>query len=170
MKMKQTSVKKAKSKRGGAMVEFALTLPLLLMLCMGATDFGRLFYHAVVVANSAYVGSFHGAQRFSTAGQFPIMELKAEEEAANIIAGNLIADFSAESDKVCDCPDSPAFIDSSGQLQNTIDCDLFSTCPGYGTRRAYIRTKARQTFAVFGPYPGIPETTRVGRDVLLRVK
>ena len=49
----------ARSVEGAALVEFALIAPLLLVLCMAAVDFGRLFYDGVAVANAAGTGAFH---------------------------------------------------------------------------------------------------------------
>ena len=46
-----------------ALIEFALLLPVLLLLLMGAIDFGRLFYVKIVLTNAAREGanylSFH---------------------------------------------------------------------------------------------------------------
>jgi Flp pilus assembly protein TadG len=42
-------------------VEFAVTFPLLMLLCLGATDFGRLCFHAVTIANAAATGASYGA-------------------------------------------------------------------------------------------------------------
>ena len=35
------------------MIEFALVFPLLLVLCLAADDFDRLFFHGVTVMNAA---------------------------------------------------------------------------------------------------------------------
>lgn len=43
--------------RGQSLVEFALVLPLLLMLVLGAMDFGRLFYTKMVITNAAREGA-----------------------------------------------------------------------------------------------------------------
>ena len=45
--------KKAKEESGQAIVEFALVLPLFLLLVMGIIDFGWLFYNYIAVENSA---------------------------------------------------------------------------------------------------------------------
>lgn len=47
-----------KSKYSGqALVEYALVLPLLLLLILGAMDFGRLFYTKMVLVNAAREGA-----------------------------------------------------------------------------------------------------------------
>ena len=40
-----------------ALIEFALTLPLLLLLILGALDFGRMFYTKIVLTNAAREGA-----------------------------------------------------------------------------------------------------------------
>ena len=42
--------------RGQSLIEFALTLPILLLLVIGAMDFGRMFYIKVVTTNAAREG------------------------------------------------------------------------------------------------------------------
>jgi len=153
-------------RRGGTLVEFALVSPLLLMLCMGATDFGRLFYHAVITSNAAGVGAFHGAQNNVTAGQTGLMEWKAEEEASNLPA----ADTTATADSFCDCPNNPATEASDGSLQNTVNCLNATACGTYGAPRGFVRVRATNSFQTLGPYPGIPYTTQINRHGFMRVE
>lgn len=44
---------------GQGLVEFALILPILLLLVIGALDFGRAFYMKVVMENSAREGAYY---------------------------------------------------------------------------------------------------------------
>jgi Flp pilus assembly protein TadG len=50
-----------RSERGAAVVEFALVLPLLLMLVLGAIDWGWYFYLREVVTNAAREGARVGS-------------------------------------------------------------------------------------------------------------
>ena len=45
------------SDRGAELVEFALTFPLLLLVCMGIIDFGLLFHRYEVLTNAAREGA-----------------------------------------------------------------------------------------------------------------
>lgn len=47
--------------RGQALVEFALVLPIMLLILLLAVDFGRLFYTHISVSNAAREGAFHAA-------------------------------------------------------------------------------------------------------------
>ena len=49
--------KKVQRPRGQALVEFALLLPLLLLLILGAMDIGRMFYTKIVITNAAREGA-----------------------------------------------------------------------------------------------------------------
>jgi Flp pilus assembly protein TadG len=42
-----------RSKRGQALVETALVLPILMLLVMGSADLGRVFYYAIAVTNAS---------------------------------------------------------------------------------------------------------------------
>lgn len=48
--------------RGQSMVEFALVLPLMLLLFAGAADLGRLFFNFVAVENAVKEGALYGAR------------------------------------------------------------------------------------------------------------
>ncbi len=72
-----------RSERGAAVVEFALVLPLLLMLLVGAIDWGWYFYLREVVTNAAREGARVGS--VSTSGA----AATAAEGAANAYLTNL---------------------------------------------------------------------------------
>jgi Flp pilus assembly protein TadG len=82
--MKQTDTERQKNDRGAAMIEMALTLPLLLLLSVGVFEFGRAFQTWQVLTNAtregARVASLPGTtdtavstrvQEYLTAGQLP---------------------------------------------------------------------------------------------------
>ncbi len=69
------------------MIEMALLLPLLLVLIIGALEFGRLFFTHIVITNAAREGAFylstHPEDYDSGTGNAPKAVLAAEAEAAN---------------------------------------------------------------------------------------
>jgi Flp pilus assembly protein TadG len=140
------------------MLEFALCFPLLLLLCLGATDFGRLFFHAVTVSNAAATGAFYGAQSNVASAQIAVMESRATEDAGDLTG------VTATATRFCECPGDPPAPISCAEAANT------SACSGYGAPRAYVRTDASQTFQTLAPYPGIPSSTSVGRNAFMRVQ
>ena len=50
------------SRRGQALVETALLIPLLMLLVMGSADLGRVFYYSIAVTNAArdYIHLYRG--------------------------------------------------------------------------------------------------------------
>lgn len=54
---KATNPQSRKSPRAQALVEIALLLPVLLLLTLGALDFGRLFFTKIILTNAAREGA-----------------------------------------------------------------------------------------------------------------
>ena len=71
---------------GQALIEFALVLPLLLVLIIGAIEIGRLFFTKIVVTNAAREGAYYYATNPSSTDLTTLQsraELAARAEAAN---------------------------------------------------------------------------------------
>ena len=70
-----------------ALVEFALLLPLLLVLIISALEFGRLFYTKIVITNAAREGAYYLSTHLEdfdkNTGTSPNTVLAAEAEAGN---------------------------------------------------------------------------------------
>jgi Flp pilus assembly protein TadG len=58
--------------RGAAATELALTAPVVVLLALGAMDFGRVAYFAVVVSNASRAGAEAGAIRRFTVETEPL--------------------------------------------------------------------------------------------------
>lgn len=70
----------ARDEHGQALIEVALTMPLLLLLMLGAVEFGRLAFAAIEVSNSAKAAAQYGAQNHLTALDLPGMLQAAQNE------------------------------------------------------------------------------------------
>lgn len=58
-----------RQRQGAAAVEFAIVLPVLVTILLGATDFGRFYYSAIAVTNAARAGAAYGCMNpLSNAG------------------------------------------------------------------------------------------------------
>ena len=55
------------ARRGAAAVEFAVVAPFLMFLFIIAMDWGRLFYHSIIVNNCARNGAMYAADPWATA-------------------------------------------------------------------------------------------------------
>lgn len=65
-KMVRAGAVRAGAQRGTALVEFALVLPLLLVLVMGIIDFGRAYQTQIMLTNAVREGARLGATGAST--------------------------------------------------------------------------------------------------------
>jgi Flp pilus assembly protein TadG len=144
--------------RGGALTEFAVSFPLLLLLCLGATDFGRLFFDALTVANAAWTGAFYGAQNNVNFAKRTIMANRAIEDAKNL------ENVTANATSFCECPGNPPTAISCDQATNRL------ACGDYGYPRAYVQTNLNHTFQTLVGYPGIPNQTVLDRSAYMRVQ
>ena len=153
--------------RGGALVEFALVLPVLVFLCMAVGDFGRLYFHALSVVNAASSAVEWGSLDSGFAAQTNEMQNRAITDASDLTG------VSANATMFCDCP--PADPDDFTTDPTPVDCALAGvegTCTegAYGLPRVYVRADVQQTFKTVGPYPGIPNSSVVARSAFMRVQ
>src|SRR5262249_7065619 len=142
-----------KSNSGSVTVELPLAAPLLLLLFVGAADLGRVFYHAVTLANAAGTGAFYGAQSNVASGHFQDMEQVAKNDAQDL--GTAITATGA---RFCDCPNG-----------TKVDC-VTGSCPGYGKPRVYVSVQTAESFSPFMKYPSVPNPVQVGRKAYMRVQ
>ena len=146
-------------KRGGALVEFAVTAPLLFLLCAGAGDYARLFFSAISLKSGSAVGAFYGSQVTTRSGDVGGMVSRALADSEDAARFNAVT---ATADQYCVCPDGSAI--ACGEY-------LTTTCSGgYGAPRAYVRVRATQNFKPMTPFPGIPETVNIDQMTWMRVR
>ncbi len=148
------------SKRGNAAVEMAVSVPVLLAMVLGAIDFGRLHFEAMVVENASTVGSFYGAQAIRYAGDSTGIRNATRGEAVDIDG------FTATHDVICQCLDGNGSYNSGVTQASCGDAD----CGTYGAPRVYVRARARKTFSTLGWYPGVPQSTAMDSRAWVRVQ
>ena len=171
---------RAGENKGTAILEFAITMPLLLGLCMAATDFGRLFYHAVVVANAAGSGAFYGARDKLLTGYSTGQKQRAENDMRNLMApGTNPQPVTSLAKQYCTCPGAPGqggdVIQDNGDPNDPdqYGCNsIFITpCAGtYGPGRVYVKVTVIQPFPSLAPWPIIPSNTIVARTAFQRAQ
>jgi len=154
-----------KGRRGASAAEFAVTFPLLLLICFGAADFGRLFFHGIAVTHAASAAASLGALSNADSGRFADMKSLAEADTDEL---SHTSSATAGAERYCDCPNAPA--SGPGDTENIVSCTT-ATCPdGYGLPRVYVRARVVQNFAPIVPFPGIPKNVAVNRSAFLRVQ
>jgi Flp pilus assembly protein TadG len=143
------------ARRGSIMVEASLVVPLVFLLCVGATDFARLFYHALTVKGASSGAALYGAQELLRSGDISGMQSRATADAGNL------AGVSAAPTQVCMCPNAAPF--------SCVDYNT-TVCAGYGKPRAYVRVQVNQDFATIGRYWNVPNQTNIREASWMRVQ
>ena len=84
---KQSDRQKRSFLQGQSLLEMALMIPILLVLIIGALEFGRLFYTKIVITNAAREGAYylstHSSDYDSGTGLAPNTLIAAQTEASN---------------------------------------------------------------------------------------
>lgn len=126
---------------GQALVEVALTLPLLLLIMLGAVEFGRMAFAAIELSNAARAAAQYGSQNHDTALDTAGM-LTAAQNDYTIDPTDISLTSTAET---CNCSDTGA----------AVSCSSSTACSG-----AHIEvTLTIKTQANFDPLihvPGFP--------------
>lgn len=130
------------SEAGQAIVEAAITMPFLILLMVGAAEFGRMAFAAIQVSNAAAAAAKYGAQTHATAGDTAGMLTAAQNEYTyNPTALTLTPAPTA----ACSCSDSGA----------SVSCHDSTVCSG-----AQIEVSITvRTQASFNPIIHVPGLT-----------
>jgi hypothetical protein len=134
---------------GGALVEFAITLPLLALLAIAAADYGRIFSASIAVANAARTGAQWGGH---TNGDGAAMIAAARADAAPLNLDVVTAG------RYCTCPDGTTPVCSTGN------------CGTYGAPQAFDTVRVAEDVPLIFRYPGLPTTISVTRTVVFRAQ
>lgn len=127
---------------GQGLVEFALTLPLLLLIMVGVLDLGRLSFAAMTVTNAAREGARYGA---ANPGDNTGITNRAQNEAyGSIIAPNqLTVDLSNK---------FPSGCAQGNPIQVTVTYN-FQLITAYVFGGGTIPLRASAQFPIFGTCP-----------------
>ena len=132
-------IRLTRGEHGGALIEAALTLPILFLLLLGATQFALVEYEAIEVRNAANAGAQYGTSSPALARDTTGIQLAARMDAANISMGTPQVSIS------CICSNGAA-----------------STCANTDCSSSHIeQILTVQTQATYTPpfrWPGMPTT------------
>ena len=141
------------NQKGISLIETALLIPVMLLMCCGAMDFARIVNAGITVANSARAGVQFGALTPGNSGNTAGMVQAAQSDAADLGVSNV----TVTARNFCEC--------TSGSGE--VDCS--TTCSG-ATPSGYVSVTAAYTFTPLVPYPGIPQGIVVTRTANMRVQ
>ena len=142
-----------KRERGAQLIEMAILTPFLVFVLLGATDFARVSYYAITVANAARAGAQFGTQSSLAALNAAGIKAAAEVEATNI------APINVTSSLACRCPGSTV----------VVSCTV-GACTGDAVKELYTSVTASKTFTTLVGWPGIPSPIALSRTSTMRVQ
>jgi Flp pilus assembly protein TadG len=132
---------------GQALVETALTLPLLVLILIGAAEFARIAYAAIEVSNAARAGAAYGASSIAAAA-----DSSGIQTAAALDAGDLTSTLTTTATTSGICSSGNSCTGANSTCSNT-DCST----PGDHIETV-VTVKTSVTFDPLIHLPGIPTT------------
>jgi hypothetical protein len=153
---------KRTNEKGSSILEFALSIVVVMAISMGAADFSRVFYHSITLVDAGAAGATFGGLRTAHSGRYSTMRTIATDSSSDVAGSSTV---SVNADRYCDCPSAPA---TSPTHANAVSCTV--TCTGYGQPRLYVRTSAVQNFRTVANYPLLPNSLNTGIVAYRRVQ
>jgi Flp pilus assembly protein TadG len=149
------------SDAGAALVELAVSLPVLLLIFVITIDFARVFYLSIALTNAARAGAQYGAYTPARSSDFAGMQTMATNSIA-------VDGVSAVASRVCQCAtDAGTF--SATSPANDCTNPPATSCPG-GHRVMTVTVTTSKTFTtIMSEFPGVPNSVPLTRAATLRV-
>ena len=120
---------------GQSIVELALTLPILVLLLLGAVEFGRFAYFAIEISNAAKAAAQYGAQKSLTAADVSGMQAVAASDAPEVAKACTNFTTTIVQPPTCSC--------MVGGAGSSTACDGSVGCTGYIVQNLTISTSAQ---------------------------
>lgn len=135
---------------GQTVVELALLLPMLLVLCIGVIEVGRYAYFDILISNAARAGAQYGAQSLIQASDQNGIQTAAQSDGLNGM--NITVAHQ------CACPGGGPVACPTG-------------APACAQQRVYVEVTASDTYdSIFGfAWMPIPKTISLSSTVKMRV-
>ena len=149
-----------RSNGGAAAVELTLILPMLLMMLVGAVDFGLVIHQKMQLAHAVRAGAQHALVHRP---QNPADLTKIENAILDEKARYANQTRTVTAALFCQCSDGSAIACSdSGKGK--------ATCKGGGPKSHYISVTVQEDFETLLDYPVIGQSFRIKNDATFRVE
>jgi Flp pilus assembly protein TadG len=149
------------SDSGAALVELALSLPLLVLLMIGTIDLARVFYMSMELTDGARAGAAYGAFNSANSGNSTAMQTAATN-AINITG------VTANASRACQCADASGNFSATSPTANNCGAPLATSCPSKHLVVTVTVTTSK-TFTLLSAYPFPISSLAVSRAATLRV-
>ena len=158
--MKDYRKRAGRSRRAGeagvALLEFALVVPLLMLLLIGLIETGRFAYYSILVGNAARAGVQYGAQSTTTALENGAIQLAATNDGQSVSGLTAVASHS------CQCWNgTTASPDPATAAPRA--------CPAGYHQLIYVQVNTAGIMQPLFHYPGLPQQFNVSAQAVMRV-
>jgi Flp pilus assembly protein TadG len=140
---------------GQGLIELALTLPLLMLILLGAAEFARFAWASIETANAARAGAQYGAQTDITANDNAGMQTAALNDGVNL------SGLTATPSHSCACSTAPS---------TTLAClTALGACTSPAIVLEYVQVNTSSTIHPLFHWPGLPATFTANGSALMQV-
>jgi len=130
-----------RSEEGSALVELALSMPMLCIMLLGAAEFARLAYASIEVTNAAHAAAVYASSSHGAASDSPGVVNAGTSDSLNLVGSSKITVNNPSLS--CQCSDG-----------TTVACTDNKTCTNSNTRM--ITTVMVTTKTTFSPMISLP--------------
>ena len=149
---------------GGALVELALVLPVLVLVFVGTIDFGRVFNTAQALNDAARAGVQYGAKSAASSGDFAGMEATAT--AATSTPG-----IAAVATRLCQCANDSGTFSATSPGANNCTSPVATSCPtGHLVVTVTVVTTKTFNTLMAGGLPGFMQSIGLSRTATMRAQ
>jgi Flp pilus assembly protein TadG len=132
--------------KGQSLAEFAILLPILLILALGAVDYGRVYFAYISVTNAARNGAQYGSTGLDAAADVDGIRDAALEETTELLNAS---------------PTNPT-VSVQGPFPASPSCQD-------GDANPCVKVTVQYTFDTLFDWPGLPTAVTMERSVQMRV-
>lgn len=130
---------------GQSLVEFALTMPLFILILIGMAEIARVAWASIEVSNAARAGVQYAAQSTTSAQDTTGIGLAVSNDGTNLTGLSM-----KSTSYYCTCSTAP---------NSTIACiGALATCPSPATILHFVQVTTSATVSPLFHYPGLPST------------
>lgn len=149
----------SRRERGAALVELAISLPVLVLIAVGTTDLARAYRMATVLTSAARAGAQYGSQEAA----FAVDTAGMTTAAQTVLSANLSGTTSASASRLCEC------ISASGTISATSPANSCTyACAEFLAIHVTVTTTG--TFNLVSRFPGVPQSMTLTRSVTMRAQ
>lgn len=154
---------KLHSNAGSAIVELALTLPMLTLLVIGAAEIGRMAYAAIEVTEAARAAVAYGSQNSNAAADVTGMTNAANAAAPDVSSLLTFTNGSPNFACVCDTISSSGAVSTSPSTPGSCGSVTITSCTTISSTEiqkpvSYVQVFTQATVPTMFHYPGIPRS------------